>query len=94
MGEFERVVVIYLFVINIITFLLFFIDKVKAKKNAWRVSERVLLFSVILGGSVGAFAGMYTFRHKTRHSLFRLGVPFILIMQIIGVWYFVNHFTV
>ena len=93
MGEFERVVIIYLLVINIITFLLFFIDKVKAKKNAWRISERALLFCAIFGGSVGALAGMYTFRHKTRHSLFRLGVPLILIMQIIGAWYFVKHFV-
>lgn len=94
MGEFWRVVIIYLLVINVITFLLFFIDKVKAKNNGWRISERALLFSAILGGSIGALAGMYCFRHKTRHSLFRLGIPGILILQIVATWYFLKHYVV
>lgn len=58
------------------------VDKVKAKKNRWRISERTLMLSAALGGSVGALLGMYTFRHKTKHIKFTLGVPAILLAQL------------
>ena len=78
---------LYLLLINAAAFLLMLADKVKARKNRWRIPERTLIGSALLGGSVGALLGMYTFRHKTRHLKFTLGVPAILIAQIIlTVW--------
>ena len=73
---------LYLLLINAAAFVLMLVDKVKAKKNRWRISERTLTLSAALGGSVGALLGMYTFRHKTRHIKFTLGVPAILIAQL------------
>ena len=72
----------YLLLINAAAFLLMLADKRKAKKNRWRIPERTLIGSAVLGGSVGALLGMYAFRHKTRHLKFTLGVPAILIAQI------------
>ena len=59
------------------------VDKVKAKKNVWRIKESTLMLSAALGGSIGALAGMYLVRHKTRHPKFTLGIPAILILQIV-----------
>ena len=73
---------LYLLLINAAAFVLMLVDKVKAKKNRWRISERTLILSAALGGSVGALLGMYTFRHKTKHIKFTLGVPAILIAQL------------
>ena len=73
---------LYLLLINAAAFVLMLVDKVKAKKNRWRISERTLMLSAALGGSVGALLGMYTFRHKTKHLKFTLGVPAILIAQL------------
>ena len=78
---------LYLLLINAAAFVLMLVDKVKAKKNRWRISERTLMLSAALGGSVGALLGMYTFRHKTKHIKFTLGVPAILIAQLaLAVW--------
>ena len=60
-----------------------FIDKQKAKKHKWRISENTLILISILGGSIGSIIGMQLFRHKTKHVKFKLGLPIILIMQII-----------
>ena len=73
---------LYLLLINAAAFLLMLIDKQKARKNRWRIPERTLIGSALLGGSVGALLGMYTFRHKTRHLKFTLGIPAILIAQL------------
>ena len=78
---------LYLLLINAAAFVLMLADKVKARKNRWRIPERTLIGSALLGGSIGALLGMYTFRHKTRHLRFTLGVPAILIAQIaLVVW--------
>ena len=78
---------LYLLLINAAAFVLMLVDKLKAKKNRWRISERTLMLSAALGGSIGALLGMYTFRHKTKHLKFTLGVPAILIAQIaLAVW--------
>lgn len=80
---------LYLLLINAAAFVLMLVDKVKAKKNRWRISERTLMLSAALGGSVGALLGMYTFRHKTKHIKFTLGVPAILIAQLaLALWLF------
>ena len=74
---------IYLVIINIIAFLAMYIDKRKAKYGKWRIPEQTLLILAIIGGSIGAIAGMYTFRHKTKKLRFSVGFPVILILQIV-----------
>lgn len=78
-----RYVLMYLLLINAAACLLMLIDKQKARHGRWRISEATLLWSAALGGSIGALAGMYLFRHKTKHKKFTLGVPAILTAQLI-----------
>ena len=86
-----RTVLIYLVIINIATFILYGIDKHKAKNHQWRISEASLICVAVLGGSVGALLGMSVFRHKTKHLKFLIGVPLILILQIAaGLYYFAS----
>lgn len=72
----------YLLIINALGFLLMLVDKRKARKNLWRIPEATLMTCAALGGSIGSLMGMYTFRHKTRHPKFTVGIPVILAMQI------------
>jgi len=81
-----KLILLYLLIVNAIAFLLMLADKRKSQKKLWRIPESTLLLSAAIGGSVGALAGMYTFRHKTKHLKFTLGVPAILILQIAGVF--------
>ncbi len=81
-----KAVVIYLIAINLFAFILFGMDKRKAQNNAWRISEKGLFLSAILGGSVGAILGMHLFHHKTKHWYFRYGLPLILLIQVALVW--------
>jgi len=74
---------IYLLLINAVSFLLMLIDKYKARKNLWRIRESTLIITAALGGSIGALMGMYTFRHKTKHLRFTLGIPIILAIQLL-----------
>ena len=74
---------LYFLLINIITFALYAIDKLNAKTDSWRISERMLIFFAVAGGSVGALSGMYICRHKTRKMKFKIGIPLILILQIV-----------
>lgn len=63
------------------------VDKLKAKQGAWRIPERTLIGAAVLGGSIGAWMGMYLFRHKTKHIKFTLGIPVILVVQLaLVVW--------
>lgn len=73
----------YLLLVNAAAFVLMLVDKKKAKKKKWRISEKALIGTAIIGGSLGTLAGMYIFRHKTRHPKFTIGVPVILALQII-----------
>ena len=75
--------IIYIILINIITFLVMFIDKKKAQKGKFRISESFLFTLVLLGGGIGGIAGMYTFRHKTKKPMFIIGFPLILILEIL-----------
>lgn len=77
-----RIVVYYLICINILTFLVYGIDKWKARNGKWRISEATLLLLAVTGGSIGAWAGMSVWHHKTLHKKFRYGVPLILIIQV------------
>lgn len=74
---------IYLIIINALSFLLMLTDKQKAKKDRWRIPEKTLIGVSLLGGSLGAIAGMKLFRHKTLHSKFFIGLPVILAVQIL-----------
>ena len=78
----EHLVLLYLIIVNAAAFLLMLADKLKAKRGAWRIPEATLMGMAAIGGSVGALAGMYLFRHKTKHIKFTLGIPVILIGQI------------
>ena len=71
-----------LFAINAITFVVYGIDKYKAKKAKWRISEATLLLLAVLGGSIGAWMGMRVWHHKTMHRKFKYGIPALLLMQI------------
>ena len=72
----------YLLAINVVTFIMYGIDKYKAKKAKWRISEATLLLLAVLGGSIGAWMGMKVWHHKTMHKKFKYGIPAILLIQI------------
>lgn len=72
----------YLIVINILTFVVYGVDKWKAKQGSWRISEAILLLLAIIGGSIGALLGMRVWHHKTMHLKFKYGLPLILLVQI------------
>ena len=78
-----KLLLVYLFIINAVGFAVMLADKHKAKKNLWRIPEATLLSIAAVGGSIGVYAGMRLFRHKTLHLKFSLGVPIILAIQII-----------
>lgn len=83
-----KLILLYLLIINAVSFLLMLADKRKAQKNLWRISERTLFTAALFGGSVGSIAGMYLFRHKTKHWYFVIGMPAILIAQLALIFYF------
>lgn len=79
----QMILLIYLVIINIVGFAMMGIDKKRAIRGAWRISEASLFLSAILGGSIGCILGMQHFRHKTKHWYFKYGMPAILIVQIL-----------
>ena len=78
-----KLFLIYLAVVNLAAFALMGVDKLRAKRGAWRIPERTLFLPAILGGSPGAILGMQMFRHKTRHRQFAVGIPLILLVQLV-----------
>ena len=82
----------YLLLINAAAFLLMLVDKFKAKRNLWRIPESTLMLSAALGGSIGALAGMYLVRHKTKHKKFTIGIPLILAAQILCAIFVISYF--
>ena len=81
-----KLILIYLLIVNALGFLLMLVDKRKAQKNLWRIPESTLFLMAAIGGSVGSLVGMYKFRHKTKHWQFVIGMPAILIAQIVLVF--------
>ena len=77
-----KLLLVYLLLINAAGLLLMLADKVKARKNLWRIPEAILLCIAVLGGSIGCLAGMRLFHHKTLHPKFSIGVPVIIALQI------------
>lgn len=89
-----KYVLIYVLVINVIGFLAMGIDKLKAKKDWWRIPEGTLMMICLLGGGIGTIAGMYTFRHKTKKLKFTVGMPTILIVEVALIIYVVVKYIV
>ena len=77
----------YLAVINVITFIVYGIDKLKAKKGKWRIPEATLLLLAIVGGSIGAWCGIKVWHHKTMHKKFKYGIPLIIAIQTAAIIY-------
>lgn len=82
MEAMEIYILYYLAAINVITFVVYGIDKLKAKKGKWRIPEATLLLLAIVGGSIGAWCGMKVWHHKTMHKKFKYGIPLIIAVQI------------
>ena len=81
------IVLIYFAIINLVMFFLFGIDKWKAKRTKWRISESTLIWLAIFGGSIGGWLGMKVWHHKTQHSKFKIGIPAIIIIQLALIGY-------
>ena len=82
--------VICLLAVNLLAFILYGIDKKRARNREWRFSERTLIGIAVIGGCIGAILGMHVFHHKTRHWYFRYGLPVILIIQVLLAWFLYN----
>ncbi len=84
-----KILLYYLIAINVVTFFVYGIDKLKAKKSKWRIPEATLLMLAVMGGSIGAWLGMKVWHHKTLHKKFKYGLPLILMAQVaLVIWYF------
>ena len=89
-----HIALIYLAVINVVTFFIYGIDKWKAKKSKWRIRETSLLGLALLGGSIGAWLGMKVWHHMTLHKKFKYGVPAIIIVQLALIGYILYRFEI
>ena len=88
------IIIVALVFINILTFFLYGVDKWKAKRDKWRVSEAALIWMAVLGGSVGAWLGMKTWHHKTQHAKFKYGIPLILFAQVVVIAVLKYYFAI
>jgi len=82
---------IYFLIISFITFFLMYIDKQKAINHEWRIPEATLITLSLIGGSIGTYLGMYTFRHKTKHPKFTIGVPICIMLNILLYYFLLNN---
>ena len=82
---------LYLAAANLLGFALMGMDKRRAKKEAWRISEKALFLTALFGGSVGAILGMWTFHHKTKHWYFVVGMPLILLLQLAAAFFLISR---
>lgn len=85
------IVTMYYLIINIMSFLIMTIDKLKACRGLWRVSESFLLFLALLGGAFGIYLSMVLFRHKTRHKKFTVVLPCLCVLQIVLLLYYISR---
>jgi uncharacterized membrane protein YsdA (DUF1294 family) len=88
----QHLILIYLVIINVVTFFLYGVDKYKAKRAKWRIPEATLLGLAIIGGSVGAWLGMKVWHHKTMHKKFKYGIPAMIIIQLLVFGYYFDQF--
>ena len=91
LSEMTQAIVYILIGINVLTFLVYGIDKWKAKRGSWRISEATLLLLAVIGGSIGALMGMRVWHHKTMHKKFKYGLPLILLAQIALIYLISTH---
>lgn len=91
--KFSTLFYYYLIFMNILAFLLMANDKQRARHKKWRSPEKTLFLTAILGGSIGSILGMQIFRHKTRHTAFVIGMPCILVIQIILAVLFIQYLS-
>ena len=82
-----QIIIYALFALNLITFIIYGIDKFKAKKAKWRISEATLILLAVIGGSIGAWLGLQVWRHKTQHKKFYIGIPMILTLHFVATIY-------
>ena len=87
---FEKYILIYLIIINLITFIVFALDKIYAIKKKWRFKEISLLGMCFVGGAIGGFLAMYLFRHKNKKKLFVIGVPLIIVIHLFIILWFIK----
>ncbi len=80
---FLKILFIYLLVVNVVAFIVYAIDKYQALHDGWRISEKTLLWLTVIGGGVGSLAGMFVWRHKTKHKKFIVGVPLIMVAEFV-----------
>ena len=85
-------ILLYIVLINIVTFLAYGIDKLKAKRNRWRVPESALFLLAVVGGSIGAWTGIKVWHNKTLHKRFKYGIPLIVFVHIVIYFYFYERF--
>ena len=83
--------VIYILIINLFAIFLMKYDKVKAINNQYRISEKTIFLIALILGGVGIYIGMYLFRHKTKHVKFTVGIPLIIILNILTIYYLISH---
>jgi uncharacterized membrane protein YsdA (DUF1294 family) len=86
--DYRWIIALVIVVWNIITFAMMKVDKTRAKKSKWRIKEKTIFISAFLLGAFGVLAGMYIFRHKTKHWSFKIGIPVITILNFITICYF------
>ena len=86
----RMMLIYYLLAVNVLTFIVYGVDKWKARRGHWRVPEATLMGLAALGGSVGAWLAMQLFRHKTQKKKFRYGVPALFVLQVAAVALFLN----
>ncbi len=86
--------IIYFIIINLVGFFFMWADKKKAQKGAWRISEQALFYVTLLGGGFGTIFGMYLFRHKTKKLRFTIGLPVILVSEIILLGYIIIKYFI
>lgn len=91
--KFSTLFYYYLIFMNNLAFLLMANDKQRARHKKWRIPEKTLFLTAILGGSIGSILGMQIFRHKTRHTAFVIGMPCILVIQIILAVLFIQYLS-
>lgn len=85
-------IIFYCFLaLNLLTFIIYGIDKLKAKNAKWRISEATLILLAVIGGSIGAWLGLQVWRHKTQHKKFYIGIPVIIILQVVATIYVLTH---
>lgn len=82
--------IIYIIAINLVGFLLMYVDKNKAKKGSYRISEKAIFITAFLLGGIGVYIGMYKFRHKTKHKLFTIGIPIVILINMFFVYYLLS----